>query len=101
MAGEKRVGRQRVVREPRRALALRCCANDALCRRRGANEVAVAAEPLMDLSDREMAIGSRLVVVVRSIVSLSEVKVVLAALIGFPAFLINRSIGGGEDKVRG
>ena len=69
ITGEKSVGRRLVREQPWRALALRCCANDdALCRCRAADEVvvtAVVAELLMDLSGREMAMGSRLLVVVR------------------------------------
>lgn len=69
ITGEKSVGRRLVREQPWRALALRCCANDdALCRCRAADEVAVTAvvaELLMDLSGREMAMGSRLLVVVR------------------------------------
>ena len=65
ITGEKSVGRRLVREQPWRALALRCCANDdALCRCRAADG-AVVAELLMDLSGREMAMGSRLLVVVR------------------------------------
>ena len=44
ITGEKSVGRRLVREQPWRALALRCCANDdALCRCRAADEVAVTA----------------------------------------------------------